>query len=200
MKQVNDRRNEMLQFLEIHMEECFAKSCQSIQEETKTCGYRIWDELRSIINEVLSHAGYLQRLNQKGCIQYVSFSFLKSAIYSGRLELYIGALDDRFYLDEQESAAYYVCPLILQERYVQDINYLYSLLRKQFIRIQNYEWMDIKEQYSMYYNCIIRNMIAELSELIMGVVLKSDIRITDKFKIIYGGYMENADVLYAKDV
>lgn len=52
----------------------------------------------------------------------------------------------------------------------------------------------------MYYNCIIRNMIAELSELIMGVVLKSDIRITDKFKIIYGGYMENADVLYAKDV
>ena len=87
------------------MEECFQKSCNSIQTGLECYANDIWAELRSSINECLNHAVAMQEQQIKGNLQYLVFSFMQYGIYLDNLEMRIDALDDSFYLDEQESEA-----------------------------------------------------------------------------------------------
>ncbi|MBD5393453.1 MAG: hypothetical protein HDR71_04120 [Lachnospiraceae bacterium] len=189
MKQYCDRRPEMLQFLQPHMEETFKESCRQIQTEIEKNGHAIWDELKEKIYELLHH--------KNGEIKYFVCSFLRYSLYCERLEFYIHVMDEGFYLDEQEIGIYY-CPQFLQESYLEDLNYLYKKATEKFMQIQKYELFDIKEEYTKYYYSIMHKMMESVSGLIMEVIAESCIPIADEFKIIYGEYMGNATILYTK--
>lgn len=195
MEQIVERKEQISQYLLSYMEECFQKSCALIQTELECHANDIWTGLKSCINESLNHAGTMQEQQIKGKLQYLVFSFLQCGIYFDRLELRIDLLDDSFYLDEQESAAYYY-PDFLQEKYVEDLNFLQKKAGEKFVRLQNYERVDIKKEYSGFYQSILFRMIESLTEVILELLAECKVLIKEDFKILFGEYMDNAKVLY----
>ncbi len=194
----NNRRTAIIQYLQTSMEKYFYASCQLFQSDIETHGSEIWKELRHAIDETLKSVLKAWDKNQKGAIQYLAFSFLRSSLYLDELEFSIEALDDSFYLDGRETAGSYH-PTFLQERYSEDLSQLYKEASRKFIRMQEHELFWIKEQYTACYETVIYRMIENLSGLIMQEVAESSVPITDDFKIIYGEFMGRAVVLYTKE-
>lgn len=197
MKQYHDRRPEILQFLQPYMEERFQETCRQMQTEIEKNGHAIWNELKETINELLLYVDKMQKQHKKGKIKYFVCSFLRSSIYLERLEFYIHVMDEGFYLDEQETGAYY-CPQFIQKPYLEDINYLHEKAAEKFMRMQKYERYDINEEYIEFYDSLMYKMMESVSELIMETIEKSGIPMSEDFKVIYGEYMGNAAILYEK--
>lgn len=189
---------EIYRYLKGDMEECFQHTCQLVQTEIETSGSQIWDELKEKLDEVLKLVAEMQKRQKKGNIQYLGFYFLQNSIWRDKLNFQVNALDDSFYLDESETARCF-CPAFLQDKYGSDISCLYEKAKEKIIRIQKYELVKLKEYYAVYYYSIMYRMIESLAEKIMLEVKESNVRITDKFKIIYGGYMDRATIIYTKE-
>lgn len=195
MEQMTNRRNSILSYLQPYMEESFRKSCISIQNEVEQHANEIWTGLWNHICTCLKHADILQKKQLKGRLQYLVFSFLQYGVYLDSLVIRIDVLDNSFYLDAQESAGYY-CPMFLQERYIQDVDLLQKKLSEKFVRLQNYELIDIKKEYVSFYQSILFRMLESLTEVMMESIADSGILKADGFKILFGEYMDNAIVLY----
>lgn len=189
---------ELVPVLQSDMEECIKKSCQLIETEIQDNAYKIWEQLQNVIYGLLERVEMLQKQNKKGDMQYLVFSFLRYGVVMDKLEIRIDALDNIFYLDMQECAEYYA-PMFLQERYAEDISLLYENASKRFIRLQNYEFVKVKEKYAEFYKVIISEMLKSLIELIVEMVVDSNVNISNQFKILYGEYMDKATVLYTKE-
>lgn len=195
---MKERAEELIYFLMPFMEENFDKSREIIQDKIVCNASEIWNDLKSVVHKVLERADELQKQNRKGSLQYLLFSFMQYGVCSGMLEINVSAYDDRFYLDEEEAAETF--PLtFLQGQYGNDISYLYQKAEEKFVRIQNHERTDIREWYSDYYNSIAYAVVESLAELIMKEITESDVKITDCFKILYGGYMDQAVTVYSKE-
>lgn len=198
MFKISERKEEILLFLQPYMEECFQKSCGLIQSEIEIHGNEIWKELKAAIGKVLQILTEAQEKQQKGAIQYLVFSFLKGGIYIDKIIFHLGCLDEQFYMDEEETAT--LCNItFLEDKYMNDIFCLYHKAKEKFIRLQEYELLYINERYATYYYAIAYQMIESLTELIQKEIIKSHVRITDKFKILYGEYMDTATVVYPKE-
>lgn len=195
MKQVFERKEELLQWLQLYIEEHFSDSCRMLQEELEAHGDMIWKELRDIICEILTRVDELQKQHNKDGIKYFVFSLLNCSIYQGRIEFRIDALDDSFYLDEQEAEGYY-CPRFLQDKYREGLDCFDQKVTEKFVRIQNYELQDINEAYAQYYSSIMFRMLESLGGLIMKTVAESGVCIADGIMILYGQYMDQAAVVY----
>lgn len=198
MPNLIDRREQISQFLQPYMEDCFQKSCMAIQEELERNAEVIWGGLKKSIQECLKSAEIMQGQQGKGKLQYLVFSFLVSSVFLDRLELRIDALDDGFYLDEQESEGYYQ-PVFLRDRYLKDLDFLYQKAKGNFIRLQNYELADIKIEYTDFYQSLLFRMTESLTGLIMETIKDSGVDFAEDLKILFGGYMDKAVVLSVSD-
>ncbi len=198
MKQVYDRRELMCQFMQPFMEEKFDESCQKIRTELEKHGSEEWSELKSIIQRIAEDALSLQERGKKGNIKYLVFSFMLRSSYMESPELRIDMLDEGFYLDEREAAGYYF-PGFLQEKYRQDLKYLYHKMGSKFVRIQKHERTAISEAYIEFYNDFLYRMIENLKELLVKTVRESGIGMACGFEILYGEYMGWAEALYMEE-
>ena len=198
MKQVNNRKTELMKYIQPYMEEYFQISCTLIQKDIERNGEEIWSELKNILYKLFIIVKERQTHHKKRDLQYLNFNFLQSGIYTSKFELCIDALDDGFYLDKQETALYY-CPCFLQEKYQKDICGLLQQAESKFIRLQEYELVEIKKQYTAVYDCIVYEWIKSLAKLILQEVVRSSVGITDKFMLIYGKYMDEAIILCTKE-
>jgi len=195
MGEVKNRTDEMVQCMKPYMEECFQGACSIIQTEIDKRGFQIWDELQEAIRETLMLTADAQNQGKKGDIEYLLFSFLERSFIMDRLQVRIDTFDDGFYLDEYEATGYYY-PTFYQKRYEEDLACLHEELCRKFIRLQNYEVAAVKKEYSVYYAALIYRMVESQTDLIMEEVLESKIGLTDRFKILYGSYMDRAGILY----
>lgn len=195
MEQIVERKKDMIQWIQPYIEEHFSDSCRMIQEELEAHGDMIWNELRGIMCEILTRVERLQKQHIKSGVKYFVFSLLNCSIYLGKIELRIDALDDSFYLDEQEVAGYYY-PQFLQDKYWKGLERLYQKVTEKFVRIQNYELQDINVVYAQYYSSIMFRMLESLGSLIMKTIIESGVSIAEDLKILYGQYMDKAAVVY----
>lgn len=195
VKQINDRRNDMRQYLQKEMEKSFRRVCDEFQSEIERDGGKIWNEIKEILDEVSEKIVMGQREGKKGKIKYLSFNFLQLSSYTNKLQWYITAFDENFYIDEQDVGIYY-SPIYLNEKYLHELEYMNKILRQKYIRIQNYEWDIIKRVYAVYYDSIMQVLLENLLEMMREYLATSDICISNKVLIIYGQYMDEAKILY----
>ncbi len=195
---MNDRKIEILQYLQSRMKEYFYNSCQLLQLDIEAHGNEIWSNLKYVIDEILKGAQKEQWREQKGDIQYLVVSFLRISLHQDNIKFRIEVFDDGFYMDRKEISRNYF-PSFLQKKYSEDLSRLYKDAGSKFVRLQGYELLWIKEQYTHYYEAIVYRMIENLSRLIMRNVEESSISVTDDFKIIYGEFMDKAVILYTKE-
>lgn len=198
MNKLIDRGEDILLYLQPYMEGCFQNSCQILQKDIEKQGMEVWNQLKNAVHEVLQLSKKAQNGNQKGAIQYLVFSFLKSGVYMDKLMVYIECLDDGFYLDQQETAKMFEF-FFLQKQYMEDISFLHKKVKEKFIRLKNYELMEIRLEYAYFYSSLIYEMMKNLSDLLMQEIEKSKVNITDKFRILYGEYIETAAVVCSKE-
>ena len=181
VKQINDRRNDMRQYLQKEMEKSFRRVCDEFQSEIERDGGKIWNEIKEILDEVSEKIVMGQREGKKGKIKYLSFNFLQLSSYTNKLQWYITAFDENFYIDEQDVGIYY-SPIYLNEKYLHELEYMNKILRQKYIRIQNYEWDIIKRVYAVYYDSIMQVLLENLLEMMREYLATSDIC---KAKILY---------------
>ena len=143
MKLVTNRIDQISQYLQPYMQECFRESCVRLQEEIDSHAGELWEELARAMEECLNSAVSLQNQGRKGRLVYLVFSVLGHGAYLNGPEIWIEALDDGFYLDRREAKGHYH-PRFLQERYTGDLDCLYKKACEKFIRLQDYEWDGIK--------------------------------------------------------
>lgn len=198
MNKLKDRGEDILLYLQPYMEGCFQNSCQILQKDIEKQGMEVWNQLKNAVHEVLQLSKEAQNGNQKGAIQYLVFSFLKSGVYMDKLMVYIECLDDGFYLDQQETAKMFEFSF-LQKQYMEDIFLLHKKVKEKFIRLKNYELMEIRLEYAYFYSSLIYEMMKNLSDLLMQEIEKSKVNITGKFRILYGEYIETATVVCSKE-
>ncbi len=198
MKQAYNRKTQIIDYIQLYMDQCFLESCQLIQHEVEEKGNEIWREVKEILQELFKEIEAMQKQHEKGKIQYLIFNFRISGLLTDRMEIYIDALDDSFYLDGSETARSYY-PDFLQEEFRQDIEKLVGWVEKKFLRLQEHEMSEIKRKYAEYYDEILCEMVRSLSELIVREIKDSSIEITDNITMAYGKYMDEAVIVYAKE-
>ncbi len=195
MTEIRNRNAEILQSMQDFMKECFQKSCLIIEKEIELHAFEIWDGIKNAIDESLKHASEMQSQQKKGELKYLAFSLLSYGLFMDRLEMRVDAMDDGFYLDVEEAAGYYQFAF-LQDKYLDDLEFLYKKAHEKFIRLQNHELEQIKRKYAEFYFSIIYRIMKSLSELITETVLDSGISVAEDFKVIFGEYMDQAVILY----
>ncbi len=195
MTQIPNRKSEIIQYMQDSMKECFQKSCLIIEKEIELQAFEIWDGIKNAINESLKHASEMQSQQKKGELKYLAFSLLSYGLYMDRLEMRVDAMDDGFYLDVEETAGYYQFTF-LQDKYLDDLEFLYKKAHEKFIRMQNHELEQIKRKYAEFYFSIIYRIMKSLTELIVETVANSEIRVAEELKVILGEYMDQAVILY----
>ncbi len=198
MNKLKNRGEDIFLYLQPYMEECFQNSCQVLQKDIEKQGIEVWDQLKNAVHEVLQLSKEAQNGNQKGAIQYLVFSFLKSGVYMDKLMVFIECLDDGFYLEQQETAQIFEFSF-LYKQYMEDISFLHKKVKEKFIRLKNYEIMEVRLEYAFFYSSLIYKMMKNLSDLLMQEIEKSKVNVTDRFKVLYGEYLETAAVVCSKE-
>ena len=166
MEKVQPQRTELYEYLYTYMEELFQDSCRAVQTILDTDSAKIWEYFQAAVCECLEKTKSLQQQNQKGVLHYLAFSPMQYAPFLDRLELRIDALDDGFYLDTQEASAHYYVDF-LQDRFQEDLAFLYEKAAEKFIRIQHFEQVQIRQNYAVYYDSLLFQMIRALTGLIL---------------------------------
>ncbi len=194
MEKVQPQRTELYTYLYTYMEELFQDSCRAVQTILDTDSGKIWKNFQAAVRECLEKTRIFQQQKQKGILHYLAFSPMQYAPFLDRLELRIDALDDGFYLDTQEASAHYHADF-LQDRFLQDLIFLYEKAAEKFIRIQHFEQVQIRQNYAEYYDALLFQMIKALTGLILETVEESEVHAAGSLRIICGDYMDHAVIL-----
>ena len=195
MEKVQPQRTELYTYLYTYMEELFQDSCRAVQTLLDIDSGKIWKNFQAAVRECLEKTRIFQQQKQKGILHYLAFSPMQYAPFLDRLELRIDALDDGFYLDTQEASAHYHADF-LQDRFLQDLIFLYEKAAEKFIRIQHFEQVQIRQNYAEYYDALLFQMIKALTGLILETVEESEVHAAGSLRIICGDYMDHAVILY----
>ena len=195
MEKVQPQRTELYTYLYTYMEELFQDSCRAVQTILDIDSGKIWKNFQAAVRECLEKTRIFQQQKQKGILHYLVFSPMQYAPFLDRLELRIDALDDGFYLDTQEASAHYYADF-LQDRFLQDLIFLYEKAAEKFIRIQHFEQVQIRQNYAEYYDALLFQMIKALTGLILETVEESEVHAAGSLRIICGDYMDHAVILY----
>ena len=194
MEKVQPQRTELYTYLYTYMEELFQDSCRAVQTILDIDSGKIWKNFQAAVRECLEKTRIFQQQKQKGILHYLAFSPMQYAPFLDRLELRIDALDDGFYLDTQEASAHYHVDF-LQDRFLQDLAFLYEKAAEKFIRIQYFEQIQIRQNYAEYYDALLFQMIKALTGLILETVEESEVHAAGSLRIICGDYMDHAVIL-----
>ena len=195
MEKVQPQRTELYTYLYTYMEELFQDSCRAVQTILDIDSGKIWKNFQAAVRECLEKTRIFQQQKQKGILHYLAFSPMQYAPFLDRLELRIDALDDGFYLDTQEASVHYHADF-LQDRFQEDLAFLYEKAAEKFIRIQHFEQVQIRQNYAEYYDALLFQMIKALTGLILETVEESEVHAAGSLRIICGDYMDHAVILY----
>ena len=105
---------------------------------------------------------------------------------------------DGFYMDTAEASAYYHADF-LQDRFRKDLASLYEKARTHFVRRQNNELDQIRQEYAGYYYSLLFSMTGSQTGMIRGAAEGSSAETADGFQIICGDYMDKAVILYREE-
>ena len=195
MEKVQPQRTELYEYLNTYMEQLFQDSCSAVQTILDTDSAKIWEHFRmAFVNVWKKTKACNSRIKKESCIISCSVRCSMRPFWTG-WNCVFDALDDGFYLDTQEASVHYHADF-LQDRFQEDLAFLYEKAAEKFIRIQHFEQVQIRQNYAVYYDSLLFQMIKALTGLILETVEESGVHAADSLRIICGDYMDHAVILY----
>lgn len=156
---------------------------------------QIIDSVVNAVQMALHEAVRWQKNGSKGPISYISFSFLQSNLLLNHYALRVDAWDERFMIDDMESAAEWdfhtIFPCVSP-----DINAVAEKVRETVIRVQEYELRELERAYCLIYFTIAMDILKAVLSNNVELWKDSPASLAPEVQFTLGAYMEPQQSIY----
>lgn len=127
-------------------------------------------------------------------LNYIYLCHLKSSDYTESYKAILGFSNTMLYLDEKRSQAYWY-PELIYENLVRDMDSIEKLLRKKFVRLENFELLALKQKILNDDWILFQECFKTLLNRSVSIILNSSLRLADEILILCGDYMDNLKIV-----
>ena len=135
-----------------------------------------------------------QKENSEDKIKCFYFCRLMSSDYTESYESILGMSSSTLYLDEKRSQVYWI-PECIYETIDKDMVEAEKILRRKFIRIQEFDLFYIKRKLLDDDWKLLKKVFVTLSKQSMNLIMNSSLKLDDEFLLLCGNYMENLKIM-----
>lgn len=123
-------------------------------------------------------------------IKFIFLCRLMSSSYTESYEAILGMSNSMLYLDEKKSQVYWH-PEPIHETINKDMEEVEAILRKKFIRLQDFELFYIKQKLLYDDWKLLQKFFYAMSKQSVGFIMDSPLRLENELLFLSGNYMEN---------
>lgn len=168
-----------------------------MDDDMKVCMTECCGQFLIFLKDYMDVVAKEQQESRIKTLHYLSVQPLQVGIRMNKLMFRVQMMEDMYYLGKRDIVEYYY-PYSLQKRYDDGVALLYQETQKKIIRMQQYEWSEVRNQYAKQYITWVYLMIRNSVSSIVACLEKSDVKISEDFKILFGEYMDRAVLLYPR--
>lgn len=166
-----------------------------VDDDMKLCMAGCYEQFLIFFKDYMDKVAQIQKEGRIKALHYLSIQPMRVGIRMNKLMFRVQVMEADFYLGEREIVEYYY-PSELQQKFAEGIALLYQETREKIIRMQQYEWGEMRNQYAKQYITFVYLMFKNGMPSIMACMEKSHVKIADDFKILFGEYMGRSVLLY----
>jgi hypothetical protein len=193
-----ERVEEMTQFAKQCLAERFERNLNLIEKEYEEDSGSITKGFIGTFDRLCGRCAGLQKQGLKKKIKYINIFFLQSSVITKSYDMQISLFDENFYFDNAEISEYWR-PLFIMKYFDEDIGYFSELMKKRLPRVQDYEIEELRLKYAHDYFIVAGKFCKEIIPQILPLPSFEKMQKEDGFKILFGGYMDYASVLYPEE-
>lgn len=131
--------------------------------------------------------------------EYIKFVFLCQTLssgYTGSNEAILGMSSDMLYLDEGRSQVFWY-PKLFYSGVEEDLADVEKILRKDFLRLEEYELLYIKRRLLNDIWDLIPEFFCTIAKQSVNLITTSPLCLEDEIFFLYGKYMDNLSVVWS---
>lgn len=166
-----------------------------MDDDMKLCMTECCDQFLGFLEDYMHIVAQDQKEGRIKVLHYLSIQPMRVGIRMDRLMFRVQVMEEDFYLGRREIVNYYF-PDKLQKVFNEDISLLYEETKNKIVRMQTYEWDEVRNQYAKQYITLVYLMFKNGVPSIITCMEKCSVKMADDFKILFGEYMERSVVLY----
>lgn len=131
--------------------------------------------------------------NQKK-IKSIYLYRLLSSVYTENYEAVLGISNSDLYLDEERSETYWF-PALVYKNIGEDFKEIETLLRKRFIRLEEYELFQLKKILLNEDWKLLQEIFLHLMKDSINMIIDSSLPMENELLILTGNYMDKPEIL-----
>ncbi len=171
--------------------ETFQSSKKLILQEYWENREEILESLKDVLRYLFMKAYEMQENNWKEAISIIGFFYLNSSILTGSYKYLVSLFDNTFYLDRNEVSISY-SPEFMIPFFLSDIHLLEKTIKKQYIRMKEYEMERVKFLHIQHYHGLMKIILADALDEVKSLPEYNIMKKSAKPLFLYGGYMDYA--------
>jgi len=194
MNTVTERQNEVFSKSDAMLAEKLEQSSLALEDYFFKNLDEILSGFYSHINALCQKAKEQQTDGKKAPIAYLNICHLRSSLLTGSHEFRIALHDERLYLDTTETVAYWK-PDFLFRHIDGDLDGIANKMAI-FPKLTKFEVEEIKYVYTSLHFIHALHFTTALCDDIVAQTDLAALELTDDFKVIFSGHMENGITIY----
>ncbi len=186
-----DRREELSDFIKKHREVRKQNKRNYLIENDIVIKNDFLINLNTLISEQIQR----QKKMSTGKIKFVYLCRILSSDYTGSYEVLIGMSNHMLYLDENRSQVFWYSE-ILHSSLNEDLMEAEKILRKNYLRLEDYELFYIKCQLLNDNWDILLEYYRTLAEQCVTQIKNSKLQLSEDLCFLCGNYMDNLKIVW----
>ena len=184
-----DRRTDFMEFIAENPPEELSGVYEKIMAEFQDNRESIISGFIAALEQALKECIFLQKQSKKGSVESIIISPTYYGMCTGSYELAISLFDERLYLDRAEAMSYWQADFVY--KYVDlHMPIIKKALKKQFIRIKDYELDEFRQIYACIYHDLIVEPLILITEQVENNSVFREVQKQTKVRVLYGMYMD----------
>ena len=185
-----ERKKDMEEYLKDYRINRFEDKRARLNQYESKLSLTFQNKLKTLIIEQENR----QKENSEDKIKCFYFCRLMSSVYTESYESILGMSSSTLYLDEKRSQIYWI-PECIYETIDKDMVEAEKILRRKFIRIQEFDLFYIKRKLLDDDWKLLKKVFVTLSKQSMNLIMNSSLKLDDEFLFLCGNYMENLKIM-----
>lgn len=185
-----NRMKELENAVKKYWEECTEKKRSYLGQHYE----EMKPELQKKLKRLLDDQKNKEKDDGQRKIQSLYLYRLLTSVYTESYEAIIGIANSDLYLDEDKSETYWFADLVYRD-IDEDMKEIEALLRKKFIRLEEYELFQLKNILLNDDWELLQETFLHLIKDSVELVLNSGLRMESELQILTGNYMDRPKVL-----
>lgn len=179
------RNKELEECLEEYRKNRSVQKQKRLPEYSQTLSLDFQRKIDILLKEQLRR----QEKKKQDKIKYIYLFQLASSFYTESFEALLGISNEKLYLDEHQSQLFW-CPRIVYENIEEDMIAAEKILRRKFVRLEDFELMHIKRKLLSDDWGIVQAIFRILSEQAIDSIRESSLMLQDEIFFLCGNYMD----------